>query len=295
VIEDVRAILDAGAGTVPIASRMLAVPHPSDPNVLIPAAMVTGPGGASHVAFAKEILEALDARRPGPHRRSGTTKLTEVDSFIAFLKRWGGSQTVVYADTAALSLTAVLDDHPEGASTAWRQHRAVYSCPRAAEWLAWTGQADQPMSQTAFADWIEARLEDLAIGEGMPKPTELLTMARDLTIRTKGTFERRVNPTTGDFTLVNKNETEVGSTVIPRAFLVAIPCFEGGDRYRIEARVRFTLDGGPRFTFTLHRAKEIERDAFGEVRARVARLGEPASADGQPAQPGTLTVLAGTP
>lgn len=279
---DVKAILDAGRDLTEVKPRMLAVPHPSDPDVIVPATLVTAANGASHVAYAKEILDALDARRDGPHRRSGTTKITEVDSFIAFLKRWGSTDTVVYADTTALSLTAVIDDHPAGDASAWRGHRAIYSCPRAAEWIAWTEQADEPMSQSEFADWIEARLEDLVAGEGYPKPTELLTMARDLTIRTKGTFERKINPTTGDSVLVNKHETEIGSTVIPRAFLVAIPCFEGGDRYQLEARARFTLEGGPRFTYTLHRANEIERDAFGEVRVKVA--------DGA-----AVPVLAGTP
>jgi uncharacterized protein YfdQ (DUF2303 family) len=279
---DVQAILNAGQTLTGIGPRVLEVKHPSDPDVVIPATLVTNADGASHVTYAKEILDALDARRAGPHRRSGTTKLTEVDSLIAFLKRWGSPDTVVYADTTALSLTAVIDDHPAGDASSWRQHRAVYNCPRAAEWIAWTEQADKPMIQSEFADWIEARLEDLTTGEGYPKPTELLTMARDLTIRTKGTFERKINPTTGDSLLVNKHETEIGSTVIPRAFLVAIPCFEGGDRYQLEARVRFTLDGGPRFTYTLHRAKEIERDAFGEVRVKVA--------DGA-----AVPVLAGTP
>jgi uncharacterized protein YfdQ (DUF2303 family) len=292
---DVSAILTAGQTLTGLGPRVLEVKHPADPDVAVPVTLTTTPQGGSSVVLAKDLLDALDARRAGPHRRQGTTKLTEVDSFIAFLKRWGSTDTVVYADTAALSLTAVIDDHPAGDASAWRGHRAVYSCPRAAEWIAWTGQADTPMTQTAFADWIEARLEDLVAGDGMPKPTELLTMARDLTIRTKGTFERKINPTNGDSVLVNKNETEIGSTVIPRAFLVAIPPFEGGPRYQIEARVRFTLENGPRFTFTLHRAKEIERDAFGEVRARVARLGEAAPAANQPEPAPKMTVLAGTP
>lgn len=100
---------------------------------------------------------------------------------------------------------------------------------------------------------------------------EMLKVARELHIRTKGTFQREVNPTTGDFILVNKNETETGSTVIPRAFALAIPVFEGGERYQVEARVRFQLTGsGPMFSFTMHRRAEIERDAFDGVRQIIA-------------------------
>lgn len=283
MIEDVKTILEAGQNLGTVGGRVTDLSHPDDSDVSIPIALVTTPNGGSTVQVAKEILDALDQRRTGPHRRSGTTRITEVDSLIAFLKRWGGPQTVVYADTAALALVAVIDDHPEGAASAWRQHRAVYSCPRAAEWLAWTGQADKPMRQGEFGDWIEARLEDLVKADGVPAPTEMLAIARKLTVLTKGTFQRDINPVTGDSVLINKLETQTGSTEIPRAFAIAIPCFEGGDRYQLEARLRFALqDGVPLFSFTLHRAKEIERDAFNEVRVKVGE------ATGMP-------VLAGTP
>lgn len=295
---DVQTILQAGAANSLVANRLTTVAHPSDPSVTVPVALVVSPstsGPGSSVALAKDVLDALDARRPGPARRTGTVALTEVDSFIAYLARWGSPTAVIYANTAALSLTAVLDDHPAGpGETAWRQHRAVYSCPRAAEWIAWTAQADKPMSQTAFGDWIETRLEDLVKRADepdpdggtlrrWPAPTEMLTVARSLHIKTEGEFKRDINPVNGDYIFINKHETKGGSTQIPRAFMVGIPCFEGGDRYQIEARLRFSLEGGaPAFSFTLHRCKEIERDAFGEVRSKVA------TATG-------MLVLAGTP
>jgi uncharacterized protein YfdQ (DUF2303 family) len=279
---DVKPILQAGADGVVVDARISTIEHPADTSVAVPVVLDT-PG--SSIRLAKDVLDALDARRPGPARREGTTQLTEVDSLIAYLRDWGSERTVIYADTTALKLTAVLDEHPRGpADAAWRKHRAVYSCPRAAEWIAWTGQADKPMGQTAFGDWIETRLEDLVAAEGFPKPTEMLTVARQLHIKTTGEFRRDINPTNGDSILINKSETTPGSTQIPRAFMIGIPCFEGGDRYQIEARLRFSLEEGgkPMFTFTLHRCKEIERDAFGEVRSKVAK------------ETGML-VLAGTP
>lgn len=294
---DIKPILQAGADNAGVEPRLRHLPHPSDPNLTVPVSLVTTPNGGSEVRLAKDVLEALDARRPGPASREGTTQLTEVDSFIAYLKGWAvADRAVIYADTAALRLTAVLDEHPRGPTdTAWRKHRAVYSCPRAAEWTAWTSAADRPMTQTAFGDWIEMRLEDLRKGRtvdaegkeveiaGSPAPTDMLTVARKLIIKTEGTFQRDINPTTGDSILVNKHETKGGSTQIPRAFWICIPCFEGGEAYQIECRLRFALvDGQPMFSFTLHRAKEIERDAFGEVRVKVAT------------ETGML-VLAGTP
>ena len=46
--------------------------------------------------------------------------------------------------------------------------------------------------------------------------------------------------------------------------------FEGGVRYSVECRVRFAItEGVPAFSFTMHRRKEIERDAFNAVRLKV--------------------------
>lgn len=175
--------------------------------------------------------------------------------------------------------------HPEGASSkaAWRQHRAVYTCPRSPEWKAWSEQDGRPLAQEAFADFIEARLEDLKAGEGYPKPLDVLQMARHLVMHQKGTFKRKIDPTNGNGILINKVENDAGSTVIPRAFQLAIPVFEGGTRYLIEARVRFAIaEGRPVFSYTLHRRKEIERDAFNKVRSKF----QAATA---------VVVLAGTP
>lgn len=282
-VHDIRSAFDAGvqvgAADGTILPRITWLVHQDDPAIAVPVSIqetTDGNGGvAKRVELLGTVLEALELRAGGPARRKGTVNLTEVDSFIAFLARWGSSETVIYADTAALAFTAVLDDHVAGdaiGDTSWREHRAGYACPRSPEWVAWTALDGKPMSQIEFGDLIEARLEDLTAGPNAPSPLDVLHVARQLTIKTKGVFQRDVNPTNGDSVLVCKTETAEGSTVIPRAFLLAIPVFEGGDRYQIEARVRFVLsDGRPVFTFTLHRRKEIERDAFNEVRAKVAK------------------------
>jgi hypothetical protein len=92
-------------------------------------------------------------------------------------------------------------------------------------------------------------------------------MARNLQIHTKGRYERMVNPTTGAYSMICSQDMEKTSTEIPRAFLAALPVFEGGEVYRVEMRIRFQLvDAAPSFAFSMHRRAEIERDAFGAVR-----------------------------
>lgn len=266
-------LLEAGEAAAGIGVRVQWLAHPDDDTIQIPIALEHNSDG-SQVLVLESAIKALDARRGGPPRRVGTTRLTEVDSFTAHVLRWGCvDTTVIYADTAALAFTAVLDEHPAGPTngdTAWREHRAHYTCPRSPEWKAWTEREGKPMSQGEFGDWIEARLEDLIASKGKPAPTEILMMARQLHIKTKGTIERVIDPVSGDYSMINKSETEPSSTLIHRAFDLAIPVFEGGGRYQLEARVRFAVtEGRPSFAFVLHRRAEIERDAFMEVRGKV--------------------------
>lgn len=282
--------LSAGAQLAGIVPRFTFIEDPDRPDApgsKIPVALVAEEGDDGKITTRLDVLtdlrSAWDANAPGPRRRTGTTTLTEEKSFTEHVQRYASDATVIYADTTALGFTAVYDENPAGAAggAGWRGHRAVYKCPRSAEWLKWTELDGKLVKQSAFAAFIESRYEDLTSGKARgqeqdpdayehPRPVDLIQMAKNLSIRTRGTFERSWDHA-GNHVMVNKSETEPGSTVIPRAFLVAIPVFEGGERYQIEARVQFSIvENVPTFVFTLHRRAEIERDAFTEIRDRVA-------------------------
>lgn len=256
-----------------VSPRISVITDPNDATRKVVVGLDNTEDG-TRIRVLEDATQAFAELAPGPQRRTGSAKLTDEDSFIAYLKRWGGARTVIYADTAALGFTAVLDDHPEGDSaTAWRQHRATYACPRSPEWTAWTAIDGKPMTQIQLADFVEARLEDLVTLKDGPSPLEVLAISRALTIKTKGTYQREINPTNGDRILVCKTETDTGSTIIPRAFAIAIPVFDGeAVRHHVEVRVRLeVVEGVPQFTLIMHRRKEVEREAFGEVRAKIEK------------------------
>jgi uncharacterized protein YfdQ (DUF2303 family) len=273
-IDNIQSALEAGKRLAEVGSRFTMIEHPNEPDVKVPVATLDQGEGGVRVAVLTDALAELDKRAAYPRRREGTFKLTELESFIAYINRYKDEHTTIaWADSERCQVTTVFDDHSGGGDTtnaSWRAHRAVYSCPRSAEWQAWCEQDGRAMPQEKFGDFIEARLEDLRSADGYPKPLDVLAMARHLVVRSKGTFERQVNPTTGEGILVNKLENDTDSTVIPRAFVLGIPVFEGGDAYQVEARVRFAItEGRAAFSYTLHRRKEIERDAFADVRAKV--------------------------
>lgn len=290
---DVQQIIESAREGMNIETRITDITHPDAPEgegPAVVAVLVHGENGPE-VKLATDIMTELDKRMAGPRRREGRVNLQDVDSFCGYLSRYADpAQSVVYANLQAMTFEAVIDEHPivkevssNEVGTAWRGFRAAYACPRSPEWVVWTKNDGVEMRQEQFADFIEARLEDLTVSDGFPKPNELLMLARSLHIRTKGEFKRELNPTNGNYHLINKTETDTGSTEIPRAFIVAIPVFEGGERYQVEARVRFALgEAGPRFSYTMHRRTEIERDAFGGVRSTIGERTK-------------LPILSGTP
>jgi uncharacterized protein YfdQ (DUF2303 family) len=265
--DGIKAALVAGEALAGAAHRVFDV-H-GVPMVLVP------PG--HNMVLPSDAIDRAERLADKPTRRMGQAIHTELASFVEHVNRFRSKDSAVWANTAGFQLTAVLNYHPagpDGAAAAWSDHRALYTAPRSDAWKVWSERDGKTLRQDALADFLEARLDDL-VSDGdkktsMPPPAAVLEMARNLQVHTKGRFERQVNPVTGEFSMICKQENEASSTPIPRAFLIGIPVFEGGDVYRVEVRVRFQMqDGAPLFALAMHRRAEIERDAFAGVRAAV--------------------------
>lgn len=274
VANEVTAAVRAGAESVEAAKRIttVAVLGVQVPFVALDAGVKVA---TDALATAKEML-------PGPIRRQLHISLTEVDSFIAYVKRYRQeSDSVIYADTPNLRLVCVFDDHEKltrseaTEANGWREHRATYACPLSPEWLRWSKAANTKMSQSAFGDFVDSNLLDLTSGEDYPAPGEVLQMARSLQVNVGSKYKRVINPTTGEGTLISENEHTEASTKIPRAFALGLRVFEGGEKHLVETRLRLSMENGiPAFSFELYRADEHIRDAFGEVRVAVEQATE---------------------
>jgi len=273
---DISGAVKAGAEAADIATRTGKCQHGGDE---VPVVLLAD---GQKLAVPTEALDLLEARAPAPRRRIGTARHDEIQSFCDHVNRFKSEHSAVFASAEHVRLDAVLDYHPADGS-AWCSHRSIYTCPLSDPWKAWTGGHGEAMSQDDFAAFVDDHLDDLIAGDGYPAPAKVLEMARDLAVHTKGTFERRVHPTTGDFVHVCKQETSSESTQIPRAFLLALPVFVGGELFKVEAKIRFRVRGGnASFSYELHRHTEVLRAAFADVRAKVALACE-------------LPVFAGTP
>ena len=229
------------------------------------------------LAFPREAIEWADARANGPPRRVGTSTHTELSSFVAYVERMKCDDSTIWADIATGRILAVLDYHPEGGdpkATAWGNHCARYVATLTPQWQAWIALNGATVWQDQLADFLEDHVEDLdgaRKGKEYPSAAAMLELCRDLKVHTKGIFERKLDPRTGASVLVCKLDNEASSTPIPKAFVVAIPIYEGGPAYQLEVALRLKLVGnGAQFAITIRRAEEFKRQAFGEMRALVA-------------------------
>lgn len=262
----IQAAVDAGALSVNAAQRVVKVWDE------IPVAVIPRDMKVEVLEGALELSHSLGERPP---RLDEVTQHHEVESFIAHVNHFKTDNTALWVDTRGPRIEACYDYHHGPGEPGWCRHRAVYACPLDEAWHRWTAITEGPMSQEELADFLDSNYEDLTSPpEDMvgPKPMDLLEMARDLQIHTKGQFSRKIDPATGEYAMVCKEEHTQQSTKIPRQFWIGIPVFCGGAAYRIEFRLRFKLsEGKPKFYISMHRGDAVMTDALNEVRARIAK------------------------
>lgn len=231
------------------------------------------------------LLAEQDKRAPQPRRLQGTAELGNEESFILHVLRFKDAESVIFGDRT--SLTAVYDYNrtvPQGLPVSdvpardpfarWGQHRAYFAPELSDEWKIWIGSAGKLKAQAEFADFLEENDRDIAMPtaeRSVPSPADLRTLALTLKVSIDDVLESTINRTTGEYTLVAKQEQKTtGSAQIPREFDIEIPIFSGGPKTRIVCKFRMRKDGG-RFAFgwIVPGAEALRVQAMEELMMRV--------------------------
>lgn len=279
-------LIDAARASVAIETRVhtLEISDHNGDIELVPIAIMPSTGGGYRIDVLRDAINESERRASGPRRRAAGVELGSLADLIAYVNRYKTPDVVAFAPLSPPGVTAIFDYHPATAlqagqplkalpAAAWCQDRATYKCPLSRQWKTWTEAEPKVFSQVAFGDFIEANELDLTTKEGFAPALKMIEVARNLVINQSGTYQRKVDPTTGQYTHVAKDEHGENSTKIPPKFALAIPVFEGDETpYLVEARVRFTMIEGktPAFAFVLMNKEKVLEDALAELRKRVA-------------------------
>lgn len=268
-------------------------------------------GTAAHFQIGHNGVHAIpaaswDEYRQFPLYRRGTSKLTQLDSFIAVVNRFKFNHSVIYAcdDFTKPSLTAIFDYHPENwdcgddvpppahAVQAMR-HRAEYAFPLSKEWQAWTQQDAKPMSMIDFARFLEDHIVDVSADAveafspasqafvkanrgTLATPTKLIEISRGLQIYERAVIKEAKNLSTGEaqFTFDSEHTDGDGKPLLlPTMFSITIPVFARStilERLIARFRYRKTHGEGLVFWYELWRPDLTFETAFNEVLADVA-------------------------
>ena len=221
-----------------------------------------------------EDLERL-LYRP-TRKRAKVTALTAA-GFIAYFNRHSAAQadgeSTVYADTIGHRFVGILDDD-SAASASWRTHVVTYDCPLSPEWVAWSRQDKQAVTQEQFAQFIERHLPDII----NPAAADMLEISRTLEAKKSVEFSSGIRLANGENEL-KFNETIDGSASkgnlrVPDEFAIGIPVFQGGDTYKIVCKLRYripTSQGkGLAMWFEMVRPEKVIEDAFKTLATTIA-------------------------
>lgn len=212
---------------------------------------------------------------PADERVRATFTAQRVEGFLAYVNEWKDATTRIFADEVECGLVAELDYHEPGEDgvVSERTHRAEWKCPLSDEWQAWKANDGKLRAQAEFALFVEDHAPDIV----EPAPATMLEIARTLSADRKVSFKSAVRLQDGTRQLVYAEEggAMAGANqdiAVPERFAIAVPIFRGHARVRLEARLRFRIEGGQlAIGYQLWRAAEARGVAFDALVEGVAK------------------------
>jgi uncharacterized protein YfdQ (DUF2303 family) len=236
---------------------------------------------------SKTIDLTGDEWKATPSRKTGSTTVRDVPSFLAYYGKHADDSTEVYADVDRHTVTAVLDAHAADADGArWGSHRVALALRTTQSWRDWTGHSGKLMSQDEFAEFLEDHVSELVA----PAAAEMLEIAQSLQAATKVEFKSASRLADGQrqFEFVETVQAKAGTKgqlTIPESFKIGVKVFEGaevGDT--VTALLRYRINGDKlTIGYKLQQPQDVLTIAFQDV---VTAVGEGINGG---------TVLNGTP
>lgn len=218
-------------------------------------------------------VQKLEKRLDKPLRTQATHRFLKVDSFLEYIERFKEPNSIIYAHGEQNPKFTAVINHYGPDTTDWGDHRAEYRCPLSSQWEAWTGQNGTAMAQAAFARFIEDNLEDIAKPDDDPNAPDAATMlevSRTLEAKNKVQFASAIRLDNGEQQFIYQEDiqgtTSKGTIKVPEYFYIGVPAFNGGEYYKIKARLRYRIkDAQLLMWYDLYREDNVLRDAYNSV------------------------------
>jgi len=230
----------------------------------------------------EDLTARFDWWRDRPVRAAGYTHANTVQSFIDLTNRYKVDETVVYLDRPEETLIAVINGHL-GSTPGFGDLRVGYSFPRSEEMQAWGRACGDVMKQEALGVFLDDHLPDIVNPDKAALPesvseflsdtggvlatrSQMLQLSRDIQVDVTSMTAQRVNLDSGEsglqFSEAHNTSLKGKRIKVPNMFLIAIPVFDGGDRFLIPCRLQYRVSGGQVvFSLSMWRRDKFVREA----------------------------------
>lgn len=213
-----------------------------------------------------------------PRRKKGTATFRDAASFKAYIDRHAdASETVIFRDPESHTFECIFDHHAGVALdiAGWGDHRAKLELRYTPSWTAWTGFAGRWLGQQEFAEFLEARIGDIAFPDG----AQLLEIVRTLRIKLEVLWQNTVVLQNNTVQLTWQEEMTTGNVIVPEDFTLVLRPFDGAENGTVDAKLRFTKPdstGKVKFKFDLGESARTALDfALEGIAADLAKLDVP--------------------
>jgi uncharacterized protein YfdQ (DUF2303 family) len=187
----------------------------------------------------------------------------DYDTFIDYVKKFAGAESVILADIDSSTFHCIFDFHkPDGPGRL--QHIATYTPKPSLEWAAWSKFANGgARTQAEVVEFLEVTA---ATDVRKPSPATILEMTKNLEIHRKEEVRSIENAFNGNREVVFKQkdtDANGGAVKLPESMEIAIPLYFGGPGYKVPIRIRYRMnDGQLKFEFIMERIEYIKAAAF---------------------------------
>ena len=230
------------------------------------------PAGTTAIDLSKLLGE--------PDHIDQRVEALSVESFCAYLARFGTGDTVIFANESSASYEAVLDYHPKlidgkvASSRGELDHTLHYQCPYSDQWKTWIQNSGKLIGQEEFAQFIEANVRDI----NEPAGADMLQMTLHLQVHKSAQFESGIRLDNGQVqfryveAIKGTTGTKAGDLEIPTEFKLHLPVFVDGAQFAQPARFKYRMNEGKLYLgYELIRPSEVLQAAVKQVTAEIIK------------------------
>jgi uncharacterized protein YfdQ (DUF2303 family) len=223
-----------------------------------------------------ERLESLERLLPLPTCKRATVKLTDYQSFIAYVQAHKLPGTHIFAELTPSggSFKAFIDYHDRNATVEeegrahWGKHTVKLDLQYSPELTNWIGKNGKPMDQVTMANFLEENRLDIKA----PDAATVIEIAHTFEATQGVNFKSAQRLQSGDRSLFYDVTTgakagQKGDLTIPEMIGLSMPIFTNDHEYEINAFFRYDISGGSlKLRYEMIRLHKVIELAIAETR-----------------------------